>query len=144
MHATCCLLLWLAVPVNIQEKGEPVKALEQLQGAWQVVSMEAFGKPTPAEKAPTKLVITGRKLTGLGPDMDIKLDPTKKPKWIDLTFKKGDKPYPVKGIYELRDGELRLCIPLAEVGVPFQNQRPDNFDTKAKARVLLRLKRLKS
>src|SRR5262249_20844078 len=115
-----------------------------LEGSWQIVGMEAFGKPAPPEKAPKKLVIAGGKLTGLGPPMDIRLDPTKTPKWIDLTFKKDDKDYPLKAIYDLRGDELRLCIPLAKVGAAFENKRPEGFDTKDRPLALLRLKRIKS
>ncbi|MCI0455474.1 MAG: TIGR03067 domain-containing protein [Gemmataceae bacterium] len=75
--------------------------------------------------------------------MDVRLDPSQKPKWIDLTFKKGEKSYPLKAIYDLSGDELRLCIPLAQPGVAFENKRPDGFETKDKPLALLRLKRAK-
>jgi len=103
--------------------------------------MEVFGKPGPAEKTPKQLVFSADKLTGLGPDMEVRLDPNQKPKWIDLTFKKGDKSYPLKAIHDLSGDELRLCIPVAQPGVVFDNIRPDGFDTKDKSVALLRLKR---
>jgi uncharacterized protein (TIGR03067 family) len=143
MRLACCTLLSLSLIAAAQENADPAKELKSLEGTWQVTAMEAFGKPAPADKAPKELVIAGNKLKGLGPDMDIKLDPAKKPRWIDLTFKKGDKSYPIKAIYDLSGDELRLCIPLAPVGAAFENKRLESFDTKDKPQALLRLKRAK-
>jgi uncharacterized protein (TIGR03067 family) len=143
MRLACCTFLTLSLIAAAQENADPAKELKRLEGTWQVTAMEAFGKPAPPDKAPKELVIAGSKLKGLGPDMDIRLDPAKKPKWIDLTFKKGDKSYPLKAIYDLSDNELRLCIPLAPVGGVFENKRPEGFETKDKPLALLRLKRVK-
>ena len=143
MRVACGVLLLFALTVGAQEKADPAKELKKLEGTWQVTGMEAFGKPAPEGKAPKQLVISGSKLTGLGPDMDIQIDPAKKPRWIDLTFKKGDKPYPIRAIYDLSGDELRICFSLAEEAKPFENKRPEGFDTKDKPLALLRLKRAK-
>jgi hypothetical protein len=65
-----------------------------------------------------------------------------RPKWIDLIFKKGNRAYAVHGIYEVRDDEFLLCIPMAQPKVRFENKRPENFDTKGKLIALLRAKRV--
>ncbi len=143
MRLSGCVLLLCGLTAGAQEKADPAKEMKKLEGTWQVTAMEVFGKPAPPDKAPKQLVISGGKLTGLGQDMDIQIDPAKTPRWIDLTFKKGDKAYPLKAIYDLSGDELRLCIPLAEAGVAFENKRPEGFDTKDKPLALLRLKRAK-
>ena len=107
--------------------------LSALQGTWKVTSLEVEGKAAPEGKAPSEFVIAGDQLKGLGPDMKIKVDATKTPKWIDLTFKKNDKDYPLKTIYEVAGDELTLCIPLAQVGKGFENTRPENFGGKGAA-----------
>ncbi len=121
----------------------PVDDLKQLEGSWQVINMEANGKQAPSEKMPKKLTIAGNKLTGLGPEMEFKTDASKTPKWIDLTFKRGDQSSTVKGIYELKGDTLKLAIPLAQPGKTFENERPSGFDTKGKLQAMMNLKRSK-
>lgn len=113
-----------------------------LAGAWRVVTFEIHGKAMPAEKSPKDFVIVGDQLTGLGPPMVLTLDPTKKPKWVDLTFKKDDKSYPLRGIYEVNGEDLKLCIPMAEIGKLFENKRPQSFDTVGKGTALFLAKRI--
>jgi uncharacterized protein (TIGR03067 family) len=119
----------------------PEQELNRLRGSWEVTAIEVDGKPQPKDKLPPGFTITGNKLTGLGPEMAITIDPTKKPKWIDLTFKKGDKSYPIRAIYALEGDAFTICMPLAQVGKVFENRRPESFETKGKFVVLIKAKR---
>jgi RNA polymerase sigma factor (sigma-70 family) len=86
---------------------------EQIQGKWVVVSAEVGGKPID-EIVGDVMIFDGNKGfvnhikrddTDLGP---FELDPSKKPKHIDMTAKGADKPTP--GIYELDGDKLTICI----------------------------------
>jgi uncharacterized protein (TIGR03067 family) len=102
---------------------------EQIQGTWRVIS--ANGKPTDG----LKLVITNEtitfKLDNDTPDKGAykltptayKLDPTKKPKWINFTGKDGRF---ATGIYDLRGDELSICY--NEAGT----ERPNKFSSEPK------------
>jgi uncharacterized protein (TIGR03067 family) len=139
----CVLLLVSLTPGQEDRLAEA--DFKQLHGAWDVTEMEFDGKPVPKEKAPARLVFSGMKMTGLGPEMTVSLDPAKKPKAIDLTFRKGDESYPVRAIYDLTGDELKLCIPLAPKkgqGKAFENQRPESFETQGKAVMLIRARRV--
>jgi uncharacterized protein (TIGR03067 family) len=115
--------------------------LKKLEGTWDVFSMEVEGKAQPKEKSAKQLIFGAGKLTGLGPPMTVVLDVSKNPKWIDLVFKKGDQSFPIHAIYDLKDDELRICMPVAEPKVLFENKRPENFVTDGKLIALLKAKR---
>jgi uncharacterized protein (TIGR03067 family) len=119
----------------------PEQELNRLQGSWGIVTIEAEGEPQPKDKLPPGFKIAGNKLTGLGPEMTITLDPTKKPKWIDLTFKRGDKSFPIRAIYALEGDDLKICMPVVEPGKAFDNRRPESFETKGKFAALIKAKR---
>jgi len=96
---------------------------EKIQGTWIVVSLKVRddkGKELEGEQVDKfaqlikekklKVMFTGEKLTYSGfPDemasFNYKLDPSKKPKTIDVV----DDKEPQKGIYSLDGKELRLC-----------------------------------
>jgi uncharacterized protein (TIGR03067 family) len=123
------------------EQIDSKQELKLLEGTWRVLALEVDGKVQPAEKSPKEIIIAGNKLTGIGPDMTMKLDPTKKPKWVDLAFKKMDKAYPIRAIYEIKGDNLKICMPLAPKGKSFDNKRPGGFDTAGKAVALFIAKR---
>src|SRR5262249_19031716 len=87
---------------------------EAIQGTWRVVSAQDNGRPVP-EKAPSGKQTDGLKLviardTIMFQDGDVihgkgnyELDPSKMPKWIDLTEKDGR---PAPGIYSLEGDDL--------------------------------------
>ena len=137
------VLIALAISGRATAQGDRAQELKQLEGMWDVIAFEVDGKVQPKEKSPKQIVITGDKLTGLGPEMTITVDPAKKPKWIDLIFKKTNKPYPIRAIYDVRGDELRICMPLAPRDKVFENKRPDSFDTKGKSVALFKAKRAK-
>jgi uncharacterized protein (TIGR03067 family) len=107
--------------------GEDVK---RLQGTWVVVSGEKGGKKGAGADFETfaakfRLTITGTKFRSSGPGSDdaggtFQVDSAKKPKEITFTRDDGKQ---TKGVYEFRDGLLRLCS--GRPGDP----RPKGFQT---------------
>jgi uncharacterized protein (TIGR03067 family) len=69
---------------------------------------------------------------------DLKADPTKDPKWMDLSLTQGKKTVTTPGIYTVNEEEFKLCIP---VGVYL---RPDGFDTTGKQFRVFTTQRLKN
>jgi uncharacterized protein (TIGR03067 family) len=118
--------------------------LDKLQGSWKIVSLEKDGKKQPEDALKSlKVIIKDDKFILKEGDKDaessIKLDPSAKPKAIDLTVKEGDAAKTIKGIYQLADDDLKICA----AGDP-NADRPKDFATKPKANVgLVVLKREK-
>jgi uncharacterized protein (TIGR03067 family) len=112
------------------KKDDPAKKeLDKFQGTWIVVSVEdRFGKRNAEDtKQVVKLTIKGNKFTmndGEGTlTGTFKLDPTKKPKTVDVTitegFGQGNK---LKGIYEMDGDKRKACHNTANGG-----DRPTKF-----------------
>jgi uncharacterized protein (TIGR03067 family) len=106
---------------------------KDLQGTWQVVSLEANGENKPADEfTGWKFVFEGDQGWLIKPDetspkFKFKLDAAKAPKTIDLIVQEGnDKGKVAPGIYGLNEGQLRLCINI--FGDP--SYRPMEFKTK--------------
>jgi uncharacterized protein (TIGR03067 family) len=76
-----------------------------------------------------------------------RLDPTKAPKWIDMTGKKDGKDHAVPGLYALDGDTLRLCFrtDYKKDGKPADSpQRPTKLDGSAGSeQVLMILQREK-
>ena len=108
------------------------KDLEKLQGTWICVGGGFRGEETSAEdakKAGHRLVISGDKFawhTSLQEEPLLKgtviIDPTKRPKTMDMAFDREGKPAVGKCVYELDGDSLKLCY-----GEP---ERPAEFNTK--------------
>jgi uncharacterized protein (TIGR03067 family) len=119
-------------PVQSQVQQSPQKAVQQksdldlLPGTWVPTSAEEGGKKISEEEIKEKgfeMVFTKEKVTfpvkGESQEVAYKLDPAKKPKTIDLTFDDGKT---VKGIYQLEEGSLKICVQKEPTG-----QRPTEF-----------------
>jgi len=114
------------------------KGAKQIEGTWLVVSMEKGSKKKDTEGENIRLVIRAGKLTfQKGDDKQegsYKVDPSKKPKHIDLTVREKE----VKGIYEIKKDTLRICA--AEEG----DARPAEFKVAEDSRaIILTLRREK-
>jgi uncharacterized protein (TIGR03067 family) len=100
---------------------------EKLQGRWMVTSGVMDGMKIPEDQIKGELVFKGNTYTYTAGDSEagagtFKLDPSKKPKFMDSVPSEG----PVKGqtieeIYELHGDNLKICLALPG------NNRPTEF-----------------
>jgi uncharacterized protein (TIGR03067 family) len=108
--------------------------LKKLEGTWTIEEIQGIGMPLPKELfAMFKLIVKDNKISvdlgGFGPPgqqqaLSFKIDPTKKPKHIDLIADDGpQKGMSIPGIYALEGNTLRICAcdPMKGKG------RPANF-----------------
>lgn len=108
--------------------GDPTKADYALfQGSWTIESMEIGGKSADiAELRGVPLVLKDKTFAQGPAKGTYKIDATKSPRTIDLTFTEGPpKGISIRGIYELDATTYKLCI--ARPG----SDRPKRFDSKA-------------
>jgi uncharacterized protein (TIGR03067 family) len=109
------------------------KDLEAMGGTWNLVAMEVEGKAVPNEKlVSARLTISGNTYTLVSNkkqhDVELKLDPSKSPKEIDMTFLDGPNTDRVgTGIYEINGEKLKICRSLDP-----QDERPKDFKTEGK------------
>jgi uncharacterized protein (TIGR03067 family) len=121
------------------------KEREALQGTWQVVGLEAAGRAMPAYTyRGLTVVIAGDRITfrtrgGSRKEATFKLDPSARPRAIDLTFVGGKhKGKARRGVYALEGDTLRLCTDAPG------RERPTALATRAgTAQALLTLRRAK-
>jgi uncharacterized protein (TIGR03067 family) len=95
------------------------KEQQRFEGAWVLVTVERNGEKVPDEEIKGfKVVVAGDKRTLMaGSEVRgrsvFKVDPTKKPKTIDITVIEGPlKDQTLKGIYELSDDTHKICLAL--------------------------------
>jgi uncharacterized protein (TIGR03067 family) len=109
------------------------KALQAFKGSWRMSSKEEDGKKFSEEEI-KDLILTHdgagqcsvRRGDQLIAEATVKLDPTKKPRTIEIAFTEGDhKGITVLGIYEIEGDTFRVCI--ARPG----DERPAEFSAKA-------------
>jgi uncharacterized protein (TIGR03067 family) len=119
---------------------DPAKAeLAQLEGTWAVTAREFMGKKASEEdikKLKAKIVVKGDMVTVKSLDVDeevvvaegkLKLDPTTKPKSLDVTFTGGaNKGETGLAIYELTGDALKVCIAVGEDKRPTEFAGPKN------------------
>lgn len=111
-----------------QVSGQDDKNLPKLEGTWATTTLTYDGKDF--EKLKIKFVFKGTQIVVEGSDsikreyarLTFKLDSSTKPPLMDLTVAEGaQKDTTFEGIYELKDGELRICCKI--IG----NERPTEF-----------------
>jgi uncharacterized protein (TIGR03067 family) len=105
------VVLVVAGPAAAQEKK---KDEDKIQGTWIVVSHEMVGRKMPAEELKGwKLTLKDGTLTGeKGKDKGkgtYKLDASRKPKIIDITYDEENEKMTTVAIYELKGDTLKLC-----------------------------------
>lgn len=144
-RACILLTLWSLCSASVawsEEKDSSAAEFEKLAGTYAFLSAERNGEGPPPEAVKdyktVRVVIKGNslKFTKQGkPDRsnEIKIDPTKTPKQIDLTgtTNDGKKKRTILGIYSLEGKVLKLCM--EDPG----KERPTDFITKGKRTVLL-------
>ena len=116
---------------------EAKKDAELLEGVWIPASAELAGKQFPeATRKAMKLVMKGNTYkVSVGELLDVgttKIDPSQKPKSIDVTGTEGpnrDKTY--LAIYELDGDTLKICYDLSG------KARPTEFKSKADSKLFL-------
>ena len=118
------------------------KEFAKIAGAWSVSELTYDGE---VHKHKFKVVFKGNEGTVEGNDkvtneyskIKFKLDPSAKPKAMDITIAAGSQTdATMQGIYELKDDELRICAKVFGAGRPKEFAAPDGSST-----VLLVLKK---
>jgi uncharacterized protein (TIGR03067 family) len=111
------------------------QAARELQGVWDVVSFEYKGVSRPA--GPYAYAFDGGKFTFTtkeGKELyrgTVKLDPTRKPRWIDLTITAGEgKGESWLGLYELEGDSLKLAFDPGGTDRPKALRTSPDNDTK--------------
>jgi uncharacterized protein (TIGR03067 family) len=119
----------LAIGADPEPKATPAADLKALEGAREVVTHEVNGKKAPDESRVKKVVISAGRIDLYEkgePDYPIQVDPAKGPKAIDVYLIGAMKAKAhLKGTYELKKGELRLCLPMSMLA-----DRPAKFSSK--------------
>jgi uncharacterized protein (TIGR03067 family) len=121
--------LTLVFTIMQTAKSENPKDSDATQGTWLASAAEMGGKPFPDEvRKSIKLTIKDDKYTvmvGNNPDQGtVKLDPSAKPKAIDITGTEGpNKGKTFLAIYELDGDTLKVCYDLSG------KSRPKEFKT---------------
>jgi uncharacterized protein (TIGR03067 family) len=122
------VVLTVGLLLGADAKDDGKKELEKFQGEWTVESGERDGQKFPEEVAKSlKRTVKGDKTIvsregQVVAEGTITLDPTKKPKTIDIKLDASGET--VQGIYELDGDTLKICY--AAPGMP----RPKEFATK--------------
>jgi uncharacterized protein (TIGR03067 family) len=146
MIGALVLLSLTAFALQAQDANAAKQELAKLEGEWKIQKVEAGGiSASPDQLKELKsLAFKGSSFTSVAGvakvEGTIKVDPTKKPKTIDLIFKSGqDKDAVYKAIYSLEGDELKMC------GSELGKDRPKDFDVKDKKNhTLMVFKRAKS
>src|SRR5262245_10536755 len=110
------MLVWLVWIASSARADDAAADLKAVQGTWQLAELVTDAGPVPADRIKgVKLTIKDNKLTMDGLDgkraFAIKLDPSRKPKAIDLT--PIDGPFKGKttlGLYSIDRDALKLCM----------------------------------
>lgn len=125
------IVLMLGLVSAAQDSAQANKDLDRLQGTWKRASGEMDGKKMSADELQkTTLTIKSNQYVLKMGDQTrkgyIKLDPTKKPKQIDIISDAGpNKGKSLLGIYELEGDTFRYCV--AQPG----KDRPTEFSSRA-------------
>jgi len=137
MHWTPFYILAVVLSIMQTAKGDGPKDSDAIQGSWLASAAEIGGKPFPDEvRKSIKLTLKDGKYTvTLGNSRDqgtIKLDPSAKPKALDITGTDGpNKGRTILAIYALNGDTLTICYDLSG------KSRPTEFKTTEGSQLLL-------
>jgi uncharacterized protein (TIGR03067 family) len=120
----------LMASVAVGEGGEPAKEVEKLQGKWKATKIEGRN---PGKLDGVFVTIKGNKLTLEGQtqkpmEFTFRLNPSAKPKAIDLMFELGT----LLGVYELDGDALKVCY--SELQDSEKGKRPTELTAPADSR----------
>jgi uncharacterized protein (TIGR03067 family) len=116
--------------VAADAKDEEKKDIERFQGTWVFKSVEIGGQPVDIKLFKgASLTLDGTKFTQKEGDRvshgTYKIDVSKKPKTLDVTFDDGpQKGKTIQGIYELEGDTYKACFDLSG------KERPTKFESK--------------
>jgi uncharacterized protein (TIGR03067 family) len=132
----------LLLPAAMLHAVDAAKGDKDLDGEWEIKSALRGSKEPPADAPKPSLTIRGDALSLVIGDntakANIKADPSKSPKEIDITLEAGPhKGETIKAIYEVKGDEMRVCH--GEAG----QDRPTEFASKAAGETLAVWKRAK-
>jgi len=145
-HNFLCATILIGVVFVAGKSGadDAKKDSEKIQGLWAAVTYVQDGdggeEPGPPAESPIKWSFKDKKITLLTdveeghPTGSFKLDPSKTPKTIDLTFPPapGDKKdQTILGIYKFDGDTFTICYQ------PDQGKRPTEFKSKAGSKTIL-------
>jgi uncharacterized protein (TIGR03067 family) len=130
MTRSLCVSLFLTLSLSCLSRADDAKDdAKSMDGTWLASAAELGGEKFPDEVTKTiKLVVGDGKYTvtvGKDPDKGtVKLDPSKKPKSVDITGTEGpNKGKTILAIYEIKDDTLKVCYDLSG------KARPTEFKT---------------
>jgi uncharacterized protein (TIGR03067 family) len=135
--ATVFILVFLTATLRGQDAK---KELDKLQGTWSVTAMEMDENQVPPDSVKGTVTFKGDLMVvaGLSPkpaEHKVKLDPSKKPKSLDVTNDGKGK----LGIYQLEGDEMKVCLPIGR-----RTERPTEFKSaKGSNLVIMTLERSK-
>ena len=116
MKRRCLLILGILFLLAAGDAADDVKKeLAKFEGTWKIVSLETEQNKLGEDALKDfRLKIEGDKFTAVENSGEVhgtfKVDPTKKPKTIDITMKEGPmKDKTMLGIYELDGDTYKLC-----------------------------------
>src|SRR5690349_15928285 len=128
-HALLVMIVGLLIAADKEEAAK--EDLKKMTGTWTMVSGAEDGKQLPKKTVKAAMLrIKGEEHTvKVGDDTmkgTHKLDPTKKPRTIDVQDTEGpSKDKTLRGIYQFKDDEFSVCF--AAPG----KERPSEFTTKS-------------
>ena len=133
MPAFLILAAWFSVAAEDLTKDVLDKELARFEGTWKVISLEVEGmKLSDKSLKAARLIIKGKDFT-MKDDFatyrgHFSIDPSKKPKTIDMKFTEGpEKGNTSYGIYELDGDDFKLCLTISG------KNRPTEFAAKPKS-----------
>lgn len=143
LRVSMVLAVALVLTVSAFARDDAKSEQDKLQGNWTIMADERDGQPVSTDKG-AKVTFTNDKfVTASGGKTlrqgSIKLDPTKKPKTIDVTYTEGEfKGKTFHGVYTLEGDTWTICYNLTG------DERPKEVPTKAgKGQLLFHLQRAK-
>jgi uncharacterized protein (TIGR03067 family) len=137
-------LVVVGVLLAADDAKKDAKAVRQIEGTWKGVSLEQDGTENEDAKNFTVMIKDGKYDVKNGDEPigkgKLKLDPTKKPKAMDIEVEEGENAGQTElGIYEIKGDTLRICF------APPDKPRPKKFSAKeGTGYTLVVLKRTKS